>query len=497
MIPEIALITLGIVVLLLDLWMKPENRHKLGWVTAAGIAGVTALVFFTPNPDTAGKAAQGLFRHDGFALFMKVAFGLAGLLVSIMSVDYMRRNGRGQGEFFTIVIFALAGMFFVASVNDFMTMFVSLELVTLSFFILAAFRRQDKKSGEAGIKYIIIGALAAGIMLFGTAFIYGATGELRFGAVQAKIAEITGAEGGEATTAFFGLVVLLVGLGFKVASVPFHVWVPDVYEGAPTPVTAFLSVGSKAAGFVLIVRVLTLVVAGAFSVPLLMMFALIAGLTLFYGNLAAIPQVNIKRLMGYSSIGHAGYLLMGVVAIVAMQGAGKDYDSGLTAILFYIFAYVFTNMAVFLGIIIFSKSGGRQHRIDDYAGLGRRSPLLAFCMTVALLSLAGVPPLAGFFGKFYLITSLVGASRLEGNGALLALAAVGAVNIVVSMYYYLLVVKRMYIFEASEEQAATKIEFPGYMKAALLVCVIMIFVIGIFQGPFVEMATNVLATMGG
>jgi NADH-quinone oxidoreductase subunit N len=408
-----------------------------------------------------------------------------------MSVDYIRRNGRGQGEFFTIVIFALVGMFLVSGVNDLMSMFVSLELVTLCFFILAAFKRQDLKSGEAGIKYIIVGAMAAGIMLFGMAFVYGATGEVRFELVKGKIA---GLDDAEQMTAFFGLVLLLVGLGFKIAAIPFHGWVPDVYEGAPTPVTAFLSVGSKVAGFVLILRVLLLVVAGAFSTELTAMFALIAGLTLLYGNLAAIPQVNIKRLMGYSSIGHAGYLLMGVVAIIAMQGAGKGYETGLTAILFYLLAYVFTNMAVFIGIIVFSAAGQRKHEIDDYSGLGKRAPLLAFCITVALLSLAGVPPLAGFFGKFYLITSVVEASRVADNGWLLALAALGAVNVVVSMYYYLLVIKRMYLFEPIEGTESKPVVFGGPVKAVLLACVILIIVIGIFQGPFVEMATSALAT---
>jgi len=501
MVPEIALVLLGIAVLLAALWMKPEDRHKLGWVTAAGIGLITAYAYWLgPKAGETLTAAQGLFRYDAFSLYMKLVFGLAGMFVCVMSVDYIRRNGRGQGEFFAIVTFALTGMFLVSGVNDLMSMFVSLELVTLCFFILAAFRRQDRKSGEAGIKYVIVGALAAAIMLFGMAFVYGATGEVRFELLRAKIAGLGQAE---QMTAFFGLVLLLVGLGFKIAAIPFHGWVPDVYEGAPTPVTAFLSIGSKAAGFVLILRILILVVAGAFTAQLTALFALIAGLTLLYGNLAAIPQINIKRLMGYSSIGHAGYLLMGVVAIIAMQGAGRGYETGLTAILFYLLAYVFTNMAVFFGIVIFSAAGRREHRIDDYAGLGKRAPLLAFCMTIALLSLAGVPPLAGFFGKFYLITSVVEASQLpqivdgvvtHPNGWLLALAALGAVNVVVSMYYYLLVIKRIYIFEPAEGTESTPIAFGGPMKAALLVCVILIIVIGIFQGPFVEMATGALAT---
>lgn len=498
MIPEIALLALGILVLLWDLTVPAANKYRLGWVVVGVLGAITIYLFATPNPVHTRYAAQGLFRIDGFGLFMKRVFALAGLLVSIMSVDYMRRYGRGMGEYFTVIIFALLGMFLVSGVNGLMSMFVSLELVTLSFFILAAFRRQDRFSGEAGIKYVIIGALAAGIMLFGMAFIYGATGQLRFDLVHDRIRDIVAGGGmtGEKTTLLFGLTLLLVGLGFKIASVPFHVWVPDVYQGAPTPVTAFLSVGSKAAGFVLIIRVLTLVTGAAFGRELTALFALLAALTLFYGNLAAIPQANIKRLMGFSSIGHAGYLLLGVVAIVAMKATGGDAGNGITAILFYLLAYVFTNMAAFLAIVIFSGKTGTMHKIDDYRGLSRRSPFLALCFTVALLSLAGVPPLAGFFGKFYLIASVVQASTISGHGWLLFLAAVGAVNVVVSMYYYLLVVKRMYIYEP-EEGAASPIHVGGMVKAALFACVIMIFVIGIFQGPFVKMAHAVLATMGG
>ncbi len=485
MIPELLLVALGITVLVADLFTRPEKRHLVGWWVAAVIAAITAYLFFVPARGE--TAAFGLFRIDGFSIFMKKVFALAALLVVVMSVGYMKRAGRAAGEFFTIIVFALTGMFLVAGVNDFMSMFVSLELVTLSFFILAAFRRQDRLSGEAGIKYIIIGALAAAFMLFGMAFIYGATGQLRFAEVAAKL---PGLDQPRLLTMLFGLVLVLVGLGFKIAAIPFHIWVPDVYQGAPTPVTAFLSVGSKAAGFVLIVRVLTLVVPGFYSTELTALFALIAGLTLFYGNLAAIPQLNIKRLMGFSSIGHAGYLLLGIVAIVSMPGKG----SGLAAILFYLFAYVFTNMAVFLGIVVFSATAGRNHRIDDYAGLGRRAPLLSLCMTIGLLSLAGVPPLAGFFGKFYLLSAVVEAARQDGHGWLLTLVAVGGVNIVVSLYYYLCVVKRFYIFEPREgEDGPIPMSLP--VKVALVGCVILILVIGIFQGPFVDMANHALAAL--
>ncbi len=513
MLPEIYLIVLGLVILISDLYLAPDKRFNLGWWTAGGLSVLAVWLFVTKTPQAVEFAGFGLFRVDGFALFMKKVFVLTGILVAVMSTGYMKRYGRGPGEFFSLVLFALLGMFMVASVNDFMSLFVALELVTLCLFILATYRRHDKLSGEAGIKYIIVGAMAAGLMLFGMAFIYGATGEVRFmyevvqadGTTQmASLADtVAELQGGWQLTALFGFVMLLIGLGFKVAAVPFHVWAPDVYEGAPTPITAFLSVGSKAAGFVLIIRVITLVVPTVFPNvetdlvdQLVKLFALVTGLTLFYGNLAAIPQTNLKRLMGFSSIGHAGYLLLGVVAVLAMKASGETGEmamTGVSAIAFYLFAYVFTNMAMFIGIVIFTAGSEDSHAIDDYAGLGRRSPLLALCMTVALLSLAGVPPLAGFFGKFYLITAIVQAARLPGYGWLLILAAAAAINVVISMYYYLCVIKRMYMFEPTTD-APIKMASPA--KVAMLACVVLVVVIGIYQGPFLSMAHSVMATLG-
>jgi len=506
MLPEIYLLLLGLTILVADLYLAPEKRFNLGWWTAGGLSVLAVWLFATPNPETVEFAGFGLFRADGFALFMKKVFVLTGILVAVMSTGYIKRYGRGPGEFFSLVLFALFGMFMIASVNDFMSLFVSLELVTLCLFILAAYRRHDKLSGEAGIKYIIVGAMAAGLMLFGMAFIYGATGEVRFtymtesGQMVLLSQTVANLDSGWQMTALFGFTVLLVGLGFKVAAVPFHVWVPDVYQGAPTPVTAFLSVGSKAAGFILILRVVTLVVPTvlpdvdtALTDQLVMLFALIAGLTLFYGNLAAIPQTNLKRLMGFSSIGHAGYLLLGVVAVLAMKASGKETMTGVSAIAFYLFAYVFTNMAMFIGMVIFTQGSEDSHAIDDYAGLGKRAPLLALCMTIALLSLAGVPPLAGFFAKFWLITAIVEAARLDGYGWLLVLAAAAVINVVISMYYYLLVIKRMYMMEPVSDEP---IHLPSAPKIAMLACIALVVVIGIFQGPFVKMATGVMATLG-
>jgi NADH-quinone oxidoreductase subunit N len=509
MLPEIYLILLGLTILIADLDTTPEKRFNLGWWTAGGLAVLAVWLFSRPTPESVDFAGFGLYRVDGFALFMKKVFALTGILVAVMSTGYIRRYGRGPGEFFSIVLFALTGMFMVASVNDFMSLFVALELVTLCLFILATYRRHDRLSGEAGIKYIIVGAMAAGLMLFGMAFIYGATGEVRFaylaenGQMVLLSQTVANLGSGWQMTALFGFAVLLVGLGFKVAAVPFHVWVPDVYQGAPTPITAFLSVGSKAAGFILIIRVITLAVPTVFPDvatdlvdQLVMLFALVAGLTLFYGNLAAIPQKNLKRLMGFSSIGHAGYLLLGIVAVLAMKAAGVSGEEalgGVSAIAFYLFAYLFTNMALFIGMVIFTQGSEESHAIDDYAGLGKRAPLLALCMTISLLSLAGVPPLAGFFGKFYLISSIVEAASIDGYGWLLVLAAAGAVNVVISMYYYLCVVKRMYMFEPTSDEPVL---LPAPARIAMLACVLLVVLIGIFQGPFVRMATSVLATLG-
>ncbi|MCK6480154.1 MAG: NADH-quinone oxidoreductase subunit N [Planctomycetaceae bacterium] len=468
-------------VLLVDLFTPEARKSRVG---AASLA-VTAILFLAAwfGMEAGGETATlfgGSLVLDGMAVFLKRTFATAGLLAVLAAIRYEDRLPRGRGEFHFLLLSALTGMFLVSSVGDLMSMFVSLELVTLSFFILAAFRRERPESVEAGLKLLVLGSLAAAFVLFGTAFLYGATGDLTFAGLRDHLASLRGAP--PSRDLLLGLLFVLLGLGFKIGMVPMQVWVPDVYQGAPAPVTAFLAVGSKAAGFALVLRLVTTVAGPGTKDSLQLLFTALAFATLFYGNLAAIPQTNVKRLLGYSSIGHCGYLLMGLAAL----GPASYYDesaaaSGAAAILFYLLAYALTTFGAFLVVILFSAATGSDE-MDDYAGLSRRSPLLAASLTVALLSLAGVPPLAGFFGKFMLMRS-VALTGPAGFGLLVA----GAVNVVIGLYYYLCLVKRMYVHPPKD---ASPLPVTGPTAALLYALTAALLILGIFPGAFVTLASD-------
>jgi NADH-quinone oxidoreductase subunit N len=428
-------------------------------------------------------AFRGHYGFDHFAALFKVLFGTTALLVLALARQWLRRVDRGHGEFHLLVLFATMGMFFVSSIEDFAGLFVSLELVTVSFFCLTAFKRNDERSIEAGIKYVVLGALASSFLLLGIAFLYGATGGLEFRRLAEGGYADTLAHGGNAAALLqFGVLLTLIGLGFKIAAVPFQVWTPDVYEGASSPVTAFLSMGSKAAGVVLLLKVVRACLgpegnAGlAVATPWILLITVIAAATLLYGNLGAIWQSNIKRLLGYSSIGHAGYILMGLAAFDA---------NGFTAILYYLMAYLWTVLGVF-AVVVAVNGVTRSHRLADYAGLARRSPFLALVLTCGLLSLAGVPPFAGFFGKFLIFQAVVA----KGTTTAYALAFVGAAGVVISLYYYLCVVRRLYMEEPIDGDRAGPIEVPARLKGVLYVCLAGIFLLGLVYEPFVQLARS-------
>jgi NADH-quinone oxidoreductase subunit N len=342
-------------------------------------------------------------------------------------------------------------------------LFVALETVTMSFYILVAWLRRQQQSLEAGVKYLILGALASAFLVYGITFIYGTTGTTGFAGVAAKI-------GSAGAPLKLGLLLVLAGLGFKIASVPFQAWVPDVYQGAPAPVTAFLATGSKAAGFALLLRVLFKALAPVKPTWVLLIGTL-AGLSVLYGNFAAMPQRNVKRLLGYSSISHAGFLLLGIAAADRF---------GVEAVLFYLVAYLFTNLCAFTVISCLAGTLPDDER-ENYAGLAQRSPLLAAAMTVALASLAGVPPMVGFFAKFLVFTAIIGQKMW-------CLVIIGAIGVVVSLYYYLGVVKAMYWQEPRETGAIT-VARP--MKALLWLTMFAIVGIGVFQGKLAGCALDV------
>ena len=453
---------LAMLVLVLSPLGDRRQKPHLAYLSIAGLI-IAFLWLLTLGWGAEGEAFNRMFVLDAYAIFFKLALLLTSIFIIVMSLEYVKRFPGRDGEYYALVLFATQGAMLLTSAGNFLSLFLSLELMSLSFYVLASFQRNQSRSVEAGMKYLVMGGLSTGILLYGISFLYGMTGSTDFTAIGQWI----GQRGKVDPVILVAALLIIIGLGFKIASVPFHAWAPDVYEGSPTPVTAFLSVGSKMAAFAAMVRVLIHV-----FTPLkpqwVFLITLIAAATLLYGNLAAIPQSNIKRLLGYSTIGQAGYLLVGLAAANTL---------GIGAILFYLLAYLFSNLAVFLVVIVFSNVT-QSDAIDDYAGLSRRSPLLAATMTLGLLSLAGVPPLAGFFGKFVLL----GAAVKEG---LLWLAYVGAVCIVISLYYYLCIIKRIYLWEAKDDRP---LPLSPAMRVVLYVCLLGILIVGIYPSPFIDVA---------
>ena len=471
---ELTLIILGLGVLLADLWLPVERKRGLGYLAALGVGAILLCSLFT-SVEEPQFAFGKMFVLDGTALFFKRFFLVATILVLLMAVEFSDRIQAGVSEYYSLILFAAAGMMFAASANDFALLFVSLELITVTFYVLVSFQRGRAISLEAGVKYLIIGALSSAFMVFGIAFIYGIGGSFNFGELAAA-----GPALAENKLFLFGLLFLLVGLGFKIAAVPFQIWAPDVYQGAPTPTTAFLAVGSKAAGFVLLLRVLFTAVPDV-TARWSTLLIIISALSILYGNLCALPQTNLKRLMGYSSISHAGYLLLGVAAAGA---------AGQSAVLYYLSGYLFTVLAAFMVIALVLRETGAED-IAGLAGLNQRSPLLAAAMALSMVSLAGIPPLAGFFGKFLLIKSALAAGAEQPS--FYWLVAIALVGVVISMAYYFGVVKAIYWGGEAKDTTGLPMSLPA--KATVLACIAGILFIGIYPAPLIKAAELAVQTL--
>jgi NADH-quinone oxidoreductase subunit N len=418
--PEFLLTGLAVLLLLWDAFFNPSAR-LIGRIVLGGVFLAAVVTCWLPS--TPALYWEGLYAWNPLAKFFKVFFLAATGFVTWMNLENEESIPSGQAEFYILPLFTAAGMLLLASANDLMVMFVALELVTISFYILVGYQRKSAVSLEAAVKYLILGALSSAFLVMGIAYVFGMTGSTQFDKIAAALL-------GQAPSAgiLFGMLLVLVGLSFKVAAVPFHLWAPDVYQGAPTPVTAFLSVGSKAAGFVLLIRLL----AGPFSDPALAstwtrLLLVLASGSLILGNLAAIPQRNIKRMLAYSGISHAGFMLVAL-------GAGNAL--GFSAVLFYLVAYLLAGAAAFLAITVAGKHVSGDG-IPAYAGLSRRSPLLAWALALALVSMAGIPPLAGFFGKF-----MVFMAAWQSGAYMVVWIAIGSA--VAGLYYYLGVVRAMF-----------------------------------------------------
>ncbi len=466
--PEFLLTALAFVVLTVDFFLRPERKNILALITVAGLAGLALFtVLFLRNKDAAALY-QGLVRVDDFSLFFKVAFIGLGILTVWSSAEYVKRFLAHPGEYYAMVLFSILGMIVMASAGELLTAYMGVELLSFSLYILVSHARGDQKSNEAGTKYILLGAFASALLLYGISMVYGLV--VRDGIPAPTTFEAIAAYLGRGTdlpAAFIiGMALIIAGLGFKIAAVPFHMWTPDVYEGAPLPVTAYLAVGSKAAAFALVLRLF----ADAFFPAIdqwRIIIAALATATMVLGNLAALAQRNIKRMLAYSSIGQVGYLLVGVAAL--SQNASN-------AMILHLVGYGVTNLGAFVAVIAFYNATGKEE-IADFAGLADRNPFIAMALTVSLFSLAGLPIFAGFITKFYLFIAAAEADMLW-------LAGVAVAASLVSLYYYLMVIKQMYVEPAKEGTPVGISWVTGGLLGLLTLGTVLI---GVYPRPLVDM----------
>ncbi len=461
--PEILLLILAGLVMLYDVLWPETRKRSLGLMAAVGLGAVILLTLLFARPaDPGATALGGMVRDDWSAFVFRLIFMFAALITCLTSLDVKEIGDRGA--YYALLLIATLGLNLMGAASDLIMVYLAVETASISLYLLAGYLRTDDKSTEAGIKYFLFGAFTSTVMLYGFSLIFGFTGQTEIYSVAAAL----GTNTVPLVALVIAVILVLVGFGFKVAAVPFHFWAPDVYEGAPTPITAFISVASKAAGFAVLMRVMLAVFPGveSFWAPLM---AVIAAATMTLGNLLALAQRNIKRLLAYSSIAHAGYVLIGLAALSQL---------GIASVIFYLMTYVLTNLAAFAVVIVFARVAGSDE-IADYAGMSRRAPGLALAMAVAFLSLGGMPPLAGFFGKFYVFAAAI-------DSRLIWLAVVGVLNAIVGLYYYLTVLKVVYLYRSEKDEIA--IPVPRPYRVALVVCIAGIVLLGTVSAPWFNWA---------
>ena len=475
--PEIFLATAGFVVLLLGVSMGRRGVRPLSLLGIASLAVAGVLVWLVARPIDGPVSILGdMLVVDSLAVFFKLLVLAAGAMTLMMSAGYLEHSGYGGGEYVSLILFATVGMFVMASGANLASLYVGLELMALSVYVLVGYFKLETKSNEGAVKYFVLGAASSAVLLYGISLVYGALGTLDLATIRSTLTAVP------STNPMLALGMILVSFGmlFKVAAVPFHVWTPDAYEGAPTPVTAFISVAPKAAAFAMFMRLFL----GAFA-PGVDQWRVIlwvaAAATMIFGNVAALTQDNVKRMLAYSSIAHAGYALMGIVAANAM---------GAWALLMYMVVYAFMNLGAFGFVILLESKGYAGEVIGDYAGLSRRHPGAALGMLIFMLALAGIPPTAGFMGKLYLF-----AAAVEGGYIVLTLIAV--LMSAVSLYYYFRIVVQMYLRDGEEEGAApAELLRDRWTEIAIAVCVIVTMIVGVFPAPLVGWAKNAAGALG-
>jgi NADH-quinone oxidoreductase subunit N len=481
LLPEIVLTVGALLLLLADLMTPRDKQSVLAWVALAVLAATAAALI--PVAGVNVSVSRGLIAVDTFALFFKVIFLGSAALTVLMSVKYLEVEGTRAGEYYFLILCATLGMFFMAGGTDLITLFIGLETMAIAFYILTGFLKPSRRSNEAAVKYFLLGAFSLGILLYGMSLMYGLSGSTNLRAIATALA------GQESDPRLVLAVILVVaGMGFKIAAVPFHMWAPDVYEGAPTPITGFLSVGSKAAAFAMLLRIFveslpTMRVESVSSLqssPVIgwgVMFYVLAVVTMTVGNFAALTQSNLKRMLAYSSIAHAGYLLIGVVAGTAR---------GVTAMLVYLFVYGFMQLGAFAVLALMRRQDVVGDELKDLNGLFFRQPFAAIAMLLFMLSLGGIPPTAGFMGKFWLFGAAI-------ESGYVWLAVIGVLNSAVSLYYYIRIV--VYMMLKNEPAGSEPRQSPA-LALALGVAVVATLLLGVYPQPLFEFAQASAATLG-
>ena len=464
--PEIFLTCLALTVLVLDLFLGRKNKAVLGIISVAGLIGLLPIVVLSIDGQ---PSFGGTVIADHYAAFFNIIFILAGILATLISIDYLEKEAIHRGEYYYIILFAILGMMVMASSFDLLNVYVGLELMALSFYILVAQRYKDIRSAEGALKYFVLGALSSGILLYGLSFAFGFGGSTNLNDIALHAVSVSSPD------PFLILAVILIigGFAFKVALFPFHLWAPDAYEGAPTPITALLSVGSKAAAFAVFLRIF-LVALPEFQPEWSRLLWVLSAATMIFGTAVAIAQKNIIRMMAYSSIAHAGTILIGMLV---------SNRTGISGMLYYLLVYTFINIGVFAVVTLVVRSDGTGENIGDYRGLGSRQPILAFFMTLFLLALAGVPPTAGFVAKFYILASAIEAHYYW-------LATIGVITTAIALFFYAKVIFYMYM---REPDGTLELGATGLVgRTVLLIAAAGTVIPGVYPAPFVELAIEAI-----
>lgn len=498
--PELILTICACIALVMEVVLPYRKSKMIAYLALAGI-GLALISLFVQLGEMGGtykvwsianleavNGFYGMVRIDGFAILFKAIFLIAAALSIAISTRYLDIEGEQHGEYYALILFATVGMMFLGCGYDLISLYISLELMALTFYVLVAFTKRERRSNEAAMKYFLLGAFSSGILLYGMSLVYGLAGSTNLGDIAASLGPMINTPPGETGQVaaslrplmLLGMISLAAGLFFKISAVPFHMWAPDAYEGAPTSVTAFLSTGSKAASFALFYRIFSEGLSDMRGdwVPLL---GLVAAITILVGNWAAVTQENSKRLLAYSSISNAGYLLLGLIA-------GNEY--GYTGLIIYLLVYTFMNMGAFGVIISLRRRGIIGDNVEDLAGLAQKAPGMAFMMTVFMLSLGGLPITGGFMGKWFLFGGLLERGKADGKHWYYWLAGWAILNTVVSFYYYVRFIRVMYIGEKVADERPLALS-PA-LQAALVAALIGIIFIGIYPQPVINLAQHLI-----